>query len=158
MIHLLVSCMIHLLVSRMIHDVTPYISLPYAIAPPPLITMPPTAGVNTLAELSFSWDEPPNVEFLQQYIVSYTVTSRLGNARRRRQTMEIFTTDASASIMNPEPYSDYTVNVDGEFQPPGSTEPVRAQVTPETTFLSAQQRKYRELFVCGYNYNYVFIR
>ena len=66
--------------------------------------------------------------------------------------MEIFTTTPSASISNPEPYSDYTVNVDGVFQPLGSTELVRAQVTPETSFLSAQQRKYRELFVCYYNY------
>ena len=64
--------------------------------------------------------------------------------------MEIITTTPSASIMDPKPYSDYTVNVDGDFQPPGSTEPVRTQVTPETTFLSAQQRKYRELFVYSY--------
>ena len=69
-------------------------------------------------------------------------------------------TTNSASIMDPEPYSDYTVNVYGEFQPPGSTEVVRVQVTPETSFLSAQIRKYREVFVCGlgYYYNYVFIR
>lgn len=118
-----------------------------SIAPPSLVNDEPSVGQNDETALVLNWMAPTNVDILLQYIVSFTVSSRLGSSRRRRQTMEITSPTNTATIMNPEPYADYTVNVDGEFRPPGATETVRAQVTPETTILSNQQRKYR-LFVC----------